>query len=189
MVSGYLQNSLGANPVQALSLKSGRTAVNLLMLSLACRPVAKMLGLPFLLMIRKTLGLYAFFYAFFHFLVFVSLDFEFNLPWILDEIRYKPFIQIGLVALIMLMPLAITSLQSLQKRMGKIWQALHRIVYLISILVLIHFFLASKGDLSSPVIYGVLLVLLLVLRLPPLNRLKLADQPKWMKSINQFLMG
>jgi len=189
LIVGYFQGSLTANPIQALTLRSGRTAVTLLLGSLACRPLSNMLGLTSLLKIRKILGLYAFFYASIHFLVFSGLDFEFNLGWILDEIRFKPFIQIGLSALILLIPLTVTSINSIRKKLGKTWQVLHRLVYFIAILVITHFLMAVKGDIIRPAVYGGVFLLLMLFRLPSLSKIKLDKKPRWLGSINKFLLS
>lgn len=185
---GYFRGSLTANPIQALTLRSGHTALNLLMLTLAFRPLSSLLGLTALLRIRVILGVYAFFYAFFHFLVFTGLDFEFNSVWIGEEIRFKPFIQIGLASLILLIPLTITSFSRIRKSMGKSWQILHRLVYGAAALAVTHYLMASKGDYVVPAVYGMVLVLLMLLRLPPLNKIKLQNQPQWLTIINQFLL-
>ena len=186
---GYFSGSLTANPIQALTLRSGHTAVNLLMLTLACRPLSNIFGLTALLKIRVILGVYAFFYALFHFLVFAGLDFEFNPVWIWEEVRFKPFIQVGLIALGLLIPLAITSISRLRKIIGKGWQVLHRLSYLAAALVVTHYLMASKGDYVVPAIYGVFLALMMLLRLPPLNKIKLQSQPYWLAQINRFLLN
>ncbi len=143
-------------------MRTGRTAITLLVLSLACTPIRNFFGLTSFLKIRKTLGLFAFLYAALHFTIFAVLDYQLNLAWIMDEIRIKPFIQIGLAALVLLIPLAITSINSFQKRLGKTWKALHRIVYLAVVLVVFHYLLAVKGDTIKPLIYMGITVFLLL---------------------------
>jgi sulfoxide reductase heme-binding subunit YedZ len=188
LIAGYFRNALTANPIQSLTLRSGHTAVNLLMLTLACRPLSNIFGFTALMKIRVILGIYAFFYALFHFLVFAGLDFEFNLDWIWEEIRFKPFIQIGLASLVLLIPLAITSTMSIRKRMGKTWQLLHRLAYVAAALSVLHYLMASKGDFIIPAVYGAVLVILLILRLLPFNKIKLKSQPQWLSNINRFLL-
>lgn len=184
----YLRNDLTANPIQAATLRTGRTAINLLILSLACTPIRNILGLTSFIKIRKTLGLFAFLYAALHFLIFIGLDFEFNLSWIIDEIRFKPFIQIGLSALVLLIPLVITSFNKMQGIMGKWWKILHRIVYLAAILVIIHYLMATKGDILRPIIYAAITFILLILRIPTLNKIEFQNESGWLKSINNFLL-
>ncbi len=188
MIFNYVQNDLTANPIQAATLRTGRTAINLLVLSLVCSPVCNLFGLTSFLKIRKTLGLFAFLYAALHFLIFTSLDFEFNLSWIMEEVRYKPFIQFGLAALILLIPLAITSISRIQRKMGKWWKVLHRLVYLIAILVILHFSMATKGDNSQPMIYAAITFLLLLFRVTPINKIRLAQKSSSLISINNFLL-
>ena len=126
LLIAYFNDSLTANPIQSLTLSSGRTAVNLLTFTMACRPVSNLFGLNAFFKIRIITGLYAFFYAVLHFFVFIGLDFGFNWVWILDEIQQKPFIQIGLIALILLVPLTITSINKVREKMGGSWQILQR---------------------------------------------------------------
>jgi methionine sulfoxide reductase heme-binding subunit len=188
LIIDFWTNNLTANPIQAATLRTGRIAINLLILSLACTPIRNIFGLTAFLKIRKTLGLFAFYYASVHFLIFVGLSFEFNLTWIVGEIRYKPFIQVGLAALILLIPMAITSWQRIQIKMGRSWKKLHRIVYLVAILVVIHYFMAAKGDKSVPIIYAEITFCLLLFRIPPFNKLKLMTNSSLFKSLNSFLL-
>ncbi|MDK2981486.1 MAG: methionine sulfoxide reductase heme-binding subunit [Chloroflexota bacterium] len=180
---------LGANPIEALTQRSGRTAVILLLASLACSPLRRLFGLSALLPVRKVLGLAAFGYATLHFLVFAGLDFQFNLGWILPEIRQKPFIQIGLIALLLLIPLAVTSLRRLQRRLGKDWQRLHRLAYPIMALALWHYFLASKGDILLPLIYIGLFVLFMLFRIPPLSKISIDSRTGALQRLNRFLLS
>jgi sulfoxide reductase heme-binding subunit YedZ len=189
IISNYWRNDLTANPIQAATLRTGRTAINLLILSLACTPIRYIFELTSFMKIRKTLGLFSSLYAALHFLIFVGLDFEFNLSWIIGEVRFKPFIQIGLAALLILIPLAITSINKIQIKMGKPWISLHRLVYLAAILANIHYLMATKGDLLRPIIYAVLTFFLLLLRIPPFHNIKLAQNNQWLKSVNAFLMS
>jgi sulfoxide reductase heme-binding subunit YedZ len=188
LLFAFLRNTLTANPIQELTLRSGRTAVNLLMFTLACRPITNLFGLSAFYKIRIVTGVYAFFYAVVHFLVFIGLDYGFNLMWIFDEIQQKPFIQIGFLALILLVPLAFTSINNVRKKMGAKWQVLHRSVYFITGLAVIHYVMASKGDIVLPIVYGLFLVILLLLRIPPLNRLRIIRDSIWLKKLNIFLL-
>jgi sulfoxide reductase heme-binding subunit YedZ len=184
----YARNELTANPIQAATLRTGHTAINLLVLSLACTPIRNLFGLTSFLKIRKTLGLFSFFYATLHFLVFIILDFELNLPWILEEILGKPFIQIGLAALILLIPLTLTSIPKIQRKMGKSWETLHKLVYLAALLVILHYLLATKGVISRPIIYAGITLFLLLLRIFPFNKIKVAQNSPVLTSINTYLL-
>ena len=181
--------SLSANPIEALTQRTGRTAIILLLASLACTPLRRLFGLSALLLVRKTLGLAAFGYAALHFLVFAGLDFEFNPGWILPEIRQKFFIQIGLIALALLIPLAITSVQKLQRGMAGNWRRLHQLVYIIMALALWHYYIASKGDILLPLIYLVIFAILMLFRIPPLSKISIGSKPRWLQRLNQFLLS
>lgn len=184
----YQTNALSANPIQDVTLRTGRTAVVLLWLSLTCTPLKNLLGLSALLPIRKTLGLFSFFYAVLHFLIFAALDYEFNLVWILPEFQQKPFLRIGLIALIILVILSITSIRIIQKRMGHWWQRLHRLVYPLSLLVIWHYYLASKGDYLLPLISTIIFAILMLLRTPPLSTISIRNKPHWLREVNHFLL-
>jgi sulfoxide reductase heme-binding subunit YedZ len=181
--------TLSANPIQDMTLRTGRTAVLLLIASLFCTPLKNLFGLTALIQMRKTIGLFAFFYALAHFLIFAGLDYEFNLGWIGAELQTKPFLLIGLAALILLLPLAVTSLRKLRIKMGRRWALLHRLVYVIMGLVLLHFFQASKGDFQIPLLYTVIFTGLMLLRIPPLSKISISKKPRWLRDFNQFLLG
>ena len=184
----YLRNDLTANPIQAATLRTGRTAINLLVFSLACTPIRNIFGLTSFLKIRKTLGLFAFLYATLHFLIFTGLDFEFNFSWIFEEVRFKPFIQIGLSALVLLILLVITSFNKIQRKMGKWWKILHRMVYLAATLAIIHYLMAIKGDVLRPIIYAATTLILLLLRISLFDTIKLPQKNDWLISLNNFLL-
>jgi len=158
------------------------------MLSLVCTPLRNILGLSVLLPIRRTLGLYAFFYALLHFLTFAGLDFEFNITWIIEEINQKLFIRVGLAALILLIPLAISSLLIIQSKMGHWWQYLHRLAYFIAMLAIWHYLQATKGDITIPLVYAGFFIVLMLFRIPPLSKITLRKKPQWLKDLNQFLL-
>jgi len=184
----FLFGSLSANPIQDLTLRSGRFAMLLLLLSLACTPLKNLLGLTFLLPVRKTLGLFAFLYAALHFLIFAGLDFEFNPVWIVDELRQKPFLRIGLAALLLLLPLALTSFRNLQAKMADGWRGLHRLVYPITALAIWHIYLAAKDDFLLPLIYTILFIVFMLLRIPPLSKISISGRPDWLRKLNRALL-
>jgi len=185
----WQNGSLSANPIEALTQRTGRSAVILLLASLACTPLRRLLGLSALLPMRKTLGLAAFGYAALHFLVFAGLDFEFNPGWILPEIRQKFFIQIGLIAMVLLIFLAVTSARKIQRSMGKRWGQLHRLAYPIMALALWHYYLASKGDILLPLIYLIIFAILMLFRIPPLSLISIGSKPRALLRLNQFLLS
>jgi len=138
--------------------------------------------------IRKTVGLYAFYYSLVHFLIFSVIDYELNLSWILPELAQKPFLQIGLTALILLLPLALSSLQTIKKLLGVWWKRIHHLVYLITTLVIVHIVLASKGNIIDTAILGGLFLFALLLRTTPLKKVSIKNTPQWARNLNTFLI-
>ena len=158
---GWLGLSLGADPVKKLEHECGKTALNFLLLTLAVSPVRELAALPQLLRLRRMLGLFAFFYALVHFTVYVVLDLELNFHMVGTDIAKRPYITIGFTALLLLIPLAVTSTNRMQRRLGRRWLGLHRLIYLIALLGVWHFYWQVKRDVREPLVYaGVLAVLL-----------------------------
>ncbi|HEV2228385.1 MAG TPA: protein-methionine-sulfoxide reductase heme-binding subunit MsrQ [Steroidobacteraceae bacterium] len=162
---GWLGVSLGADPVKEIEHECGKTALNFLLLTLAVTPVRNLLGFPQLLRLRRMLGLFAFFYVAVHFSVYVVLDLELNWSTLGADIAKRPYITIGFTALLLLMPLAVTSTSGMQRRLGRRWTQLHRLVYVIAILGVWHFYWQVKRDVREPLIYAGILALLLLYRL------------------------
>ena len=164
------QSNLTVNPVQEATLRTGKTAMVLLVLSLACTPANTVFGFRPAIKVRRALGLYAFLYAAIHFYLYAGVDYGFDLQLILLELTEKRYVLVGLAALLILLPLAITSTKGWQKRLGKTWKRLHKWVYLAGILVLFHYVWVQKSDIREPLIWGAILGLLLLLRIPPVRR-------------------
>ena len=169
LIAQYALGRLSVNPIRDVTLRTGRTALNLMVLSLACTPLALVTGWGAIRALRRPLGLYAAFYAGVHFLVFAAWDYglQFDLIWL--ELRSNCFLQVGLAALVILVALAVTSLRALIRRMGRAWKWLHRLAYAAGLLAALHFFWAVKVDRRAPILYGAVVALLLVLRLPPVK--------------------
>ena len=165
----YATGRLSFNPIREITLRTGRYALILLVLSLACTPVRVLTGWNPVMRLRRPLGLYAFMYAGLHLLVFAGLDYGFKLSLIWEELAQRRFIQVGLVAFLLLLPLAVTSTRQWIAKLGKSWKRLHRLVYLAALLALLHFLWVVKGDLRRPLVYAVVVVLLLVVRIPPIR--------------------
>ena len=158
---GWLDFSLGADPVKKLEHELGKTALNILLLTLAVTPVRHIANLPHLPRLRRMLGLFAFFYALLHFWVYLALDLEFNFRTLFADIAKRPYITIGFTALLLLIPLAVTSTNRMMRRLGRRWQKLHRLIYPIAILGVWHFYWQVKRDIRQPLLYaGILAVLL-----------------------------
>jgi methionine sulfoxide reductase heme-binding subunit len=158
---GWLDFSLGADPVKKLEHVLGKTALNILLLTLAVTPVRHIANLPHLPRLRRMLGLFAFGYALLHFWVYLALDLEFNFRTLFADIAKRPYITIGFTALLLLIPLAVTSTNRMMRRLGRRWQKLHRLIYPIAILGVWHFYWQVKRDIRQPLLYaGILAVLL-----------------------------
>jgi sulfoxide reductase heme-binding subunit YedZ len=158
---GWFDQSLGADPVKKLEHFCGKTALNFLMLTLLVTPLKNLAGLPHLLRLRRMLGLFTFFYVVLHFTVYVVLDQEINLRSVLADVAKRPYITIGFAALLMLIPLAITSTNRMMRRLGRRWQKLHRLIYVIAVLGVWHYYWQVKRDVREPLIYAAILTLLL----------------------------
>jgi len=162
----YAQNQLTANPIREITIRTGRSAIVLLLLSLACTPIYSLSGFQPVRRLRRPLGLYAFLYAGLHGLTFVGLDYGFDLVLIGQELLQKRFVQVGVLAFLILVPLAITSTRGWVARLGKNWKRLHRLVYLAALLAGVHFLWAVKANVRVPLLYGAALAVLLVARIP-----------------------
>ena len=161
----YTQGLFLIDPVREITTFTGRGALILLMLMLACTPINTLFGFRQVLRLRRPLGLYAFVYASLHFATFVWLDYGFNFDLLVEAVFAQRYVVVGFAAGLILLALAITSPTSVQKRLGKKWKLLHRLAYLAGILAIVHFAWLVK-DIRVPLRYGAVLALLLVLRIP-----------------------
>ena len=159
--------SLGANPVEFVTHSTGTWALVMLCLTLAVTPLRRLTGWNTLIRLRRMLGLYAFFYAMLHFAIFVWLEHWFDFAAVFDDVIERPFITVGFLALLLMLPLALTSTRGMIRRLGRHWQALHRLIYVIAPLAVLHFWWdkAGKNDFMEPSIYGAVVALLLLARL------------------------
>lgn len=162
---GIAGTSLGANPVEELIHRFGIWGLNFLLITLAVTPLRFLSGRNWLIRFRRMLGLFAFFYILMHFLTYAGLDQRFDLAVILEDIAERPFITIGFIAFLLLIPLAVTSTNRMMKRLGRRWQKLHRLVYVIAVLGVWHFYWQVKLDTLEPVIYAAILAVLLGYRI------------------------
>lgn len=165
----YAQGSFLVDPIREMTTVTGRVALILLVLSLACTPVATVFGFKQALRVRRALGVYAFMYAGLHFLVFVGLDYGFDLELLGQAIFDQRYILVGFAAGLILLLLALTSTRGWQRRLRKNWKRLHRLVYVAGVLAVVHFAWLVK-DTRVPLRYGAVLAVLLILRLPPVRR-------------------
>jgi sulfoxide reductase heme-binding subunit YedZ len=161
----YAQGLFLIDPVREITTFTGRGALILLLLMLACTPISTLFGFKQVLRLRRPLGLYAFIYASLHFATFVWLDYGFDLGLLVEAVFAQRYVMVGFAAGLILLALAITSPRSVQKRLGKNWKLLHRLAYLAGILAIVHFAWLVK-DIRVPFRYGAVLALLLLVRIP-----------------------
>ena len=161
---------LGADPVEEVIHFTGIGAFNLLLLSLMISPMAKKFRQGYLVQTRRLIGLYSFTYACLHLLNFLAFEVQFDLKLFFNEILDRPYITVGMAALIILLSLAITSITALRRRMGQKWQKLHNWVYIAALLIALHFFWSVKSDIVEPMIYFTIALFLLALRKDKIKR-------------------
>jgi sulfoxide reductase heme-binding subunit YedZ len=162
----FAQGTLGANPIERVLNQTGLLALLLLVASLACTPLKVVAGWTWPMRLRKLLGLLGFAYASLHFLTYAGLDQGLALSTILEDIAKRPFITVGFLALVLLVPLAVTSTQRMVRRLGfPLWQRLHRLAYVTASLGVVHFVWRVKKDATEPFVYGGVLALLFAIRL------------------------
>lgn len=165
-----LANQLGADPVKALEHEHGEIALQLLIASLMITPLRQFVGLN-LIKFRRMLGLMAFAYAAIHFGIYLWLDLQFLWAQILGDLIKRPYIIVGWLAFVAMIPLAITSNQASIRRVGAAdWRKLHRLVYISAIFVVLHYLWLVKSWTAEPLTYSAITLILLGLRLVPRNR-------------------
>jgi sulfoxide reductase heme-binding subunit YedZ len=159
-------DQLGANPIELITRSLGTWTLVFLLITLTITPLRKLSGWSWLIKLRRMAGLFAFFYATLHFITYIWLDQFFDLSSIYKDVLKRPFITIGFAAFILLIPLAVTSTNAMMKKLGgKNWQMLHRLVYPIALFAVLHYWWLVKKDLTQPIIYAAVLVVLLGYRL------------------------
>jgi methionine sulfoxide reductase heme-binding subunit len=158
--------SLGANPIEALELRTGRWALRLLAATLAVTPLRRISGWNELIRYRRMLGLFAFFYATLHFATYIGLDMFFDIGDIVEDVVEHPYVTIGLATWLLLLPLAITSTRGWVRRLGgKRWAMIHRLIYVAAITGTVHYLWAVKKDTYLPLVYFTVFAVLLGWRL------------------------
>jgi len=177
LIIDFFTHNLTANPIQAMEQRTGRHAITLLVLSLACTPLNNIFGWRELIKRRRALGLYAFMYATIHVIIFVDLDYGLAWSLIVQTIIEKPYILVGMLTFLMLIPLAFTSFDIWKKRLGKNWKRLHKLVYWLAPLAVLHYAWGKKGDffrlqgeIILPLIYAIIVIILLIMRMPQVRK-------------------
>lgn len=158
---GVGSGTLGANPVEKIQDTFGQWGLRFILITLAVTPVRDWFTMPWLVQLRRMLGLYAFFYVLMHFLTWLILDQGLYWSGILQDIGERPFITLGFAALLMLIPLAVTSTNKMMRRLGKRWKKLHRLVYIIALFGVWHYYWQVKSDITEPLIYLTIALVLL----------------------------
>ena len=165
-----LTGGLGADPVQGLSHFTGKAALNTLMATLLISPLVRWLRQGALVRVRRLVGLYSFFWAALHLLIYLALDLGFNWSLLASEITSRPYLTIGAISWLILLALAVTSTQGMQRRLGPRWQKLHNWVYLALLLAPVHYYWSVKSGLTEPTLYILAAVGLLALRYKTFRR-------------------
>ena len=172
-------DNLTANPIQNIMSRTGLPALILLVIVLSITPLRKIFGFNGLIQYRRLTGLYAFMYASIHFMVFVGLDYGFDVNLLRYSVFKKPYVVLGLLAYLTLVPLAITSTTKWISRLGKNWKILHKLIYVTCILAVAHYIWAVKSDVRQPLLFAFIVILMLLYRLPLVNRILYLMKDRW----------
>lgn len=162
----YFSDQLGANPIERITRYSGAWALRMILITLVATPLQRALGAVWPFKIRRMLGLFAFFYVSLHLTNYLVLDQFFDWVEIYYDLVERPFIMAGMAAFILLVPLVVTSTKKMMRRLGKRWKQLHRSVYLIAALGVLHYFLLIKLGWLEPTIYLLIYLALMLMRMP-----------------------
>lgn len=165
-------DDLGANPVEFITRSTGTWALVFLCITLAMTPLRLLTGAAMWIKMRRMFGLFCFFYALLHFLIWIWLDQNFDVPAMMKDVIDRPFITMGFISFVFLIPLALTSNQWSLRSLGKKWSLLHSLVYVIAITAIAHYWWhkAGKNDLGTVSIYGLVILLLLAFRIPKVKQ-------------------
>lgn len=181
----WTAGTFSINPIQELEQRTGRHAITLLVLSLLCTPLNTIFKWNEPLKRRRTLGLYSFLYAVIHVIIFVDLDYGLAWSLITETVFQKPYIIVGALTFLLMIPLAFTSFDIWKKRLGKNWKRLHQLVYFLAPLAVLHYAWSKKGDLLSfsgdiirPLIYGLVLAIFLTFRIPAIRKAFASFSPR-----------
>jgi sulfoxide reductase heme-binding subunit YedZ len=167
LVNGAANADLGANPLERVTDVTGQWGLRLLLLTLAMTPLRLLTGLSVWIKLRRMLGLFAFFYISLHFTTWIWLDQELRWAQMVADIAQRPYVTVGFLAWLLLIPLAVTSTQGMMRRLGRRWKRLHRLVYPIGLLAIVHYLWQVKADLLEPLVYAAVLAVLLLVRWRP----------------------
>lgn len=172
---GHVAGGLEVNPVEFVLHSTGTWALSFLLITLTVTPLRRLTGWNVLVRFRRMLGLYAFFYACLHLLTYAGLDQGFDVHRIAHDVVKRPFITVGFAAFVLLVPLAITSTQGWVRRLKRHWTVLHRLIYPIALLGVLHYWWLVKRDHTAPLLFGAVLLVLLAMR--PVLRWRARTKP------------
>jgi len=158
-------NNLGANPISEITHVTGDWTLRFVLISLAVTPFRRLTGWNAIIRYRRMLGLFAFFYASLHFMTYIGLDQGFAWEYILPDIAKRPYITVGFLGFVLLIPLALTSTTGWIRRLGKRWTQIHRLIYVTAVAGVVHYWWLVKSDISRPLAYGAVLGVLFAIRL------------------------
>ncbi|HVZ21110.1 MAG TPA: protein-methionine-sulfoxide reductase heme-binding subunit MsrQ [Vicinamibacterales bacterium] len=161
---GIVQGTLGVNPAETIQLQTGLWTLRFLLVTLAVTPVRRLTGWNTVVQFRRMVGLFAFFYATLHFSAYFAFDLNFAIETMVTDVIKRPFILLGFAAFLLMIPLALTSTRGWIRRLGRRWQALHRLIYASAILGVLHFIWKVKVIIGEPVVYAAILAALLGIR-------------------------
>ena len=163
-------DALGADPIQTITHRTGDWTLRFVLIALSVTPLRRISGWSVLARFRRLLGLYAFFYGCLHFATYLVLDLGGYWAQILEDVVKRPYITVGFLAWVGLLLLASTSTQGMVRRLGRRWAQLHKLAYVVGVLGVLHYLWLVKADIREPLLYGVILGVLLVSRIPPIAR-------------------
>lgn len=166
MIAGFFYGWLGVNPIEKLTHVTGMTTLVLLLVTLAVTPFRRITGWNPVIQLRRPLGLFAFFYGCLHFSVWMVLDLGFELSWVWEDIRKRPYITVGFTAFLLMIPLALTSTRASIRRLGKRWTKVHALVYVTTLLGCIHYYWLVKSDVRLPLLLAAIYAVLMSMRVP-----------------------
>jgi sulfoxide reductase heme-binding subunit YedZ len=169
LMIAWSTGNLTFNPVQAATIRTGRTAIIFLVLSLAITPINTVFAWRQLIPLRRWLGLYSFLYASVHVSIFTGVDYGFDLALLQEAILEKPYALVGAITFLILLSLALTSTRGWMRRLKKNWKRLHRLVYMAGPLATVHYAWAQKADIRIPIAVGIFILILLALRVRPIR--------------------
>lgn len=164
LVWQLLADQLGANPIDEIADATGQWTLRFLLITLMAMPLKRLFGWGWTIRVRRMLGLFAFFYATLHLVTYLWLDQFFDWGEIGLDILDRPFITVGMLSFILLLPLVVTSNKAMVRRLGRNWKRLHRLAYVIPLLGVLHYWWLVKADVREPLVYGAVLVVLLAFR-------------------------